>query len=256
MLGPQVGINVKETHNLEYYRNLYEHLLEKLSIIMESYNVEAPDFITLIMKELVLEETIKKGEISKIEISKGLGKIGEVKRNFNSSILPFTYNEKYFGNLLQGSLKLEFLNKLIDQLEENKLTSYSTNTIPSNINSLKNVDFTEIEVSDWLDRAGAGSDTTQPGEMDQIAFLRKVISAHYTETTETTEIKLTNLFRVYLSPNRKYLIISSLTKDFIYIRVIFNIKTGKFTYFCRDILQLDNKYTGRLLLNSAALLQI
>lgn len=148
MLGPQVGINVKETHNLEYYRNLYEHLLEKLSIIMESYNVEAPDFITLIMKELVLEETIKKGVISKIEISKGLGKIGEVKRNFNSSILPFTYNEKYFGNLLQGSLKLEFLNKLIDQLEENKLTSYSTNTIPSNINSLKNVDFTEIEVSD------------------------------------------------------------------------------------------------------------
>src|SRR6202050_3548301 len=92
--------------------------------------------------------------------------------------------------------------------------------------------------------------------MDQRAFLRKGISGHYTETTETTEIKLTNLFRVYLSPNRKYLIISSLTKDFIYIRVIFNIKTGKFTYFCRDILQLDNKYTGRLLLNSAALLQI
>ena len=57
------------------------------------------------------------------------------------------------------------------------------------------VDFTEIEVSDWLDRAGAGSDTTQPGEMDQIAFLRKVISDHYTETTETTEIKLTNLFK-------------------------------------------------------------
>jgi hypothetical protein len=41
MLGPQVGIKVKETHNFKYYRNLYEHFLEILEITMDRYNVES-----------------------------------------------------------------------------------------------------------------------------------------------------------------------------------------------------------------------
>ena len=53
---------------------------------MERYNVEIPDFITNHLKELVLEETIKIGKISIIELSKGLVKLGEVKRNFNNNI--------------------------------------------------------------------------------------------------------------------------------------------------------------------------
>lgn len=35
MLGPQVGINVRETHDIKYYQTLYDHLLEKLDLIME-----------------------------------------------------------------------------------------------------------------------------------------------------------------------------------------------------------------------------
>lgn len=84
----QVGINVKASQNLnlKYYTDLYSHFLEKLYFTMERYNVEIPDFITNHLKELVLEETIKIGKISIIELSKGLVKLGEVKRNFNNNI--------------------------------------------------------------------------------------------------------------------------------------------------------------------------
>ena len=66
---------------------------------MEKYNVEIPDFITIHLKELVLEESIKIGKISIIaiiELSKCLAKLGEIKRNFNNNILHVTYNTKYF----------------------------------------------------------------------------------------------------------------------------------------------------------------
>lgn len=59
MLEPQVGIIVKETHDLEYYRNLYEHFLEILEITIQRYNVESPDFIIIYLKELILFEERK-----------------------------------------------------------------------------------------------------------------------------------------------------------------------------------------------------
>jgi len=34
MLGPQVGIVVKDKHDISYYRNLFEHYIEKLESII------------------------------------------------------------------------------------------------------------------------------------------------------------------------------------------------------------------------------
>jgi hypothetical protein len=53
----------------------------------------------------------------------------------------------------------------------------------------------------------------------------------------------TDLFKVYLSPNGKYLIISIMSPDFLYYRIKFKTKTGKFLFVSKDILnpQLINK---------------
>lgn len=64
-------------------------------------------------------------------------------------------------------------------------------------------------------------------EKGQIEFLQLVIKSY--------------LFKVYVSPNKKYLIISSSTPEFIYNRV-FNINTGKFIFESKDNLQLENNY--------------
>jgi DNA polymerase type B, organellar and viral len=43
-----------------------------------------------------------------------------------------------------------------------------------------------------------------------------------------------NLFKVFLTENKKYLIVSFLNKDFIYFRVVFNVKTCTFTLLATD----------------------
>jgi len=45
---------------IKNYRLLFEHYLEKLEILMNRYNIENPDFIVIYLKELILEETLKK----------------------------------------------------------------------------------------------------------------------------------------------------------------------------------------------------
>jgi len=62
-------------------------------------------------------------------------------------------------------------------------------------------------------------------ETYQIVFLEEVIKI--------------NLFKVFLR-NNKYLIISIFLKDFTNLRIVFNIKNGKFLFICRD------RYLGNL----------
>jgi len=48
------------------------------------------------------------------------------------------------------------------------------------------------------------------------------------------EVVKFNLFKVFVSTNKKYLIISGLNKDFSNIRILFNIKSGKFLFMAID----------------------
>jgi hypothetical protein len=50
MLGPQTGINVKDTHNISQYSNKYENLLERLYLLMDRYQISYPDFIVIYLK--------------------------------------------------------------------------------------------------------------------------------------------------------------------------------------------------------------
>ena len=72
MLGPQVGIVVKDKHDISYYRNLFEHYIEKLESIMSLYTVGTPDFIVIHLKEILVEDNIKIGRLSQIDLPKKL----------------------------------------------------------------------------------------------------------------------------------------------------------------------------------------
>jgi hypothetical protein len=50
MLGAQIGIPMRKTHNLKIYRLLFEHYLELLEILLNRYNIENPYFIVIYLK--------------------------------------------------------------------------------------------------------------------------------------------------------------------------------------------------------------
>jgi hypothetical protein len=114
MIGPQIGINVKNNHNISHYRNLYEYLLEKLNILMDRYMITTPDFIVIHLKELNIDEDLKIGQFSDIKLNKGIVPISVTTKIFSPNILPLTLNDKYFGSLLQKELKSEYLEKIIN----------------------------------------------------------------------------------------------------------------------------------------------
>jgi hypothetical protein len=127
MLGPQTGIPVRETHDLNFYRLLSEHYLENLEILMDRYNIENPDFIVIYLKELILEETLKKVDpISQIALSKGLLRLGKTKQFFSTNILPLSKAEKNFGSLLEDKLQIEYLKKLFEKIQSRSVSELST----------------------------------------------------------------------------------------------------------------------------------
>lgn len=132
MLGPQIGIQVKEIHDIEHYRSLYEYFWILLNITLDKYQAEKPDFIIIHLKELVLEEHLNKDPLSNITLNKGFLNISEVKRNFNKIVLPFTSNNKGYGYLLQEDLLIDHLTELIEDIKQNSVFTVTASSSTQN----------------------------------------------------------------------------------------------------------------------------
>jgi hypothetical protein len=213
MLGPQVGIVVKDKHDISYYKILFEYYIEKLESLLSMYMVGNPDFIVIHLKEILVDDSIKIGQLSQIELPKRLININETKTKFNSNILPLSLNEKDFGYLLQDSIKVEYLNKIISNLQNNLLLLNKSEDNKALLDNLKvdlNINNIAVQLKD---------------ENLQIAFLKEVIDS------ET--------HKVYLSKNKLYLIISYLTNKFEYNRIVFHNKTGKLIFCSKDSFNND-----------------
>lgn len=76
---------------------------------MDEYSVDLPDFIVFLITEVSISEELKLDNVKIVSLNKGITKKKEVKRNFNINVLPLTYNEKFFGNLLM----VEFREKIL-----------------------------------------------------------------------------------------------------------------------------------------------
>ena len=55
MLHRQIGVVVRETHDLKNYRNIFSFISERLEYIKERYEVPNPDFIVFYIKEISVE---------------------------------------------------------------------------------------------------------------------------------------------------------------------------------------------------------
>jgi hypothetical protein len=91
MLGPQFCVIVHESHDLNNYRNIYEHFKEMLQLLMDRYQLDNPDFITIRIKTLHLEENIQitKQNLSNIELHKGIVKVEKMTKIFGWRLVHY-----------------------------------------------------------------------------------------------------------------------------------------------------------------------
>jgi DNA polymerase type B, organellar and viral len=224
MLGSQVGIVVGDSHDIKYYRSLFEHYKDKLDILLDQYNIStSPDFIIIHLIEISIDEKLKLGKFTKP--SSKLVKLNETKNQFNNNILPLTQVEKQYGSLLQDQLRINYLTDLINLLEKNILALINV----SSDNSIT-LDFNKKNILAKL-----------KDEKNQVAFLKSV--------RKDGEVNQGSIFNVYLSNNKLYLIISYVNhKNGDRIKIVFKIRTAKLLLagkdsFNQDILKFLNKDT-------------
>jgi DNA polymerase type B, organellar and viral len=216
MLGKQVGVVVHESHDLTHYRNLFEHYKETLELLMDRYQLETPDFITFHFKTLHVDEDLLalKKTLSNIELHKGLVKVEKLKQNFNSKVLPYTYNERYLGNLVIGNLRQKYLSELVSFISKN---NYSETTR------------TEKSITIPIEFSNNEKELKYSFESG-LEFLQHVLNSPTAE------------YKVFVHGTRKYLIISRQITNYIINRYVFNLKTGHFLFWSRDLLKLDESF--------------
>jgi hypothetical protein len=132
MLGPQIGLIIKEKHNYEYYKNIHLIILDWI----ESFAISNAEIykkivnITILYKELdylpeLVLENINLISTNNEKINKQIFKKTVLSKDFSSKYIPLTVNTKHFGSLIEGSMKKKYIDKL-----KNTIKNLSGITIP------------------------------------------------------------------------------------------------------------------------------
>ena len=111
MSGPQIGIVLRDSHDINYYNNIFQIIEDRLEDIIVNYSLKSyPNNISLIIRVLTpLPDLIK--NVKSLSLNKNIKKT-EVNKLFNSRYLPLTIKRSNFGNLLEGGVKNKFIQKL------------------------------------------------------------------------------------------------------------------------------------------------
>ena len=140
MTGKQKGIVVKHFHNIKYYEDIYGIIVSEIEGLETSGTTKGkpasgpknckPETIYILLKELIPLPGLELKNIKPKELNKKIIKPVDINKLFNSKYLPLTSNISYFGNLLVGSLKHKYTDKLI------KTMKFLGKEVPEYLNTL------------------------------------------------------------------------------------------------------------------------
>jgi len=129
MCGPQIGLVIRNEHDLDYYLKLYELILIRIETTVDLYSyLDTIEQIEIMYSIIVPQKELTLKNLSKYYLKQQMINQKEVKKNFNENMLPFTTDISYYGyNMLN-----EDRQKLIQLINSN--ISFSNNDKENSIN--------------------------------------------------------------------------------------------------------------------------
>lgn len=105
MSGPQMGIKISNSHNINYYISIYNIILLRIDDVISKYDIDSfPDSIVISYKSLDVPSKLNLEKIDFISLNKSVSvykkKKGELKQIFSSNYLPLTVDNRHFGYLV------------------------------------------------------------------------------------------------------------------------------------------------------------
>jgi len=118
MLGHQIGFKLNDINDYDYIDSIYDKIKERLEDFSDQYNIEILDSIQVLFINVEVLPPKLLTDINNINLPKQGINRRDIKRKYNSKLLPLTVNSNYFGKFIsRDSLEfIEFLDKINQQL--------------------------------------------------------------------------------------------------------------------------------------------
>lgn len=116
MIGNQIGISVKKSHNINYYKNLYEVISLKIHDLDDRYDINCdPDTVHIIYKSIDVPSTLVKVDKKSIlsSLNKSVFEKTSLNKIFSSNYLPLSMDSSRLGYLIEQDLKFKYVGDLI-----------------------------------------------------------------------------------------------------------------------------------------------
>jgi hypothetical protein len=109
MCGRQIGIIIKDNHDLNKYEDIYYVILQRIDVTSNLYDyITDLSRIEIMFKSITHLKELKLKNINNLKFGTNLVNSKQTKNNFNNNYLPLTIEESYFGNLLSLDDRLNF----------------------------------------------------------------------------------------------------------------------------------------------------
>jgi hypothetical protein len=126
MSGSQIGLIIKDKHDLLYYDNIYSVIISRIESTLDMYNyIEKVDLLEISYSAIIPQKELELKNIQKVHINKQVTNPREVKLNFNQNLLPLTTDTSYFGYPATTEERTEYI-KLIENTTQSNLSTLAS----------------------------------------------------------------------------------------------------------------------------------
>ena len=121
MCGPQIGLILKNQHDLDYYSQLYKVILTRIETTVDLYNyMDTIDGLEIMYSVIIPQEELKLKNISEYSLNKQVINIKEARESFNQNLLPLTIDTSYYGFNIINEEREKYINLINNNINLSK----------------------------------------------------------------------------------------------------------------------------------------